>query len=410
MRLPGTPRSLAEMDFVAGMRPCEGCGDRQLLAWRTGGSGSRWTVRATCPRCSTVREYEFECADDLVDARPPHGELGGREPSRVVDPGALVQEIDRLVPAIVGEPGRLTGAEWERNYDRVERVLVALAELGKFIPDGEANVPASAHSDPDSAGDARARPERYSRRWIDETRAHWREVAARLAREAAGIAGPPRAPARGFLDRAAIADHGEWLARGRLGAGRLDVFELDHAGLILPPAELSRARLEAVRAPDAWLERIRLDDAELIDVALIRANLTSSAFARAALTRCQLDGSWLGHAVLERARLAQCSFAGAHLEGTSWTGAIVEDTSFARADLSDARLAGARLVRCDLRGARLVRCDLAGAELVACKVAGARGTPAAIDDWLVVDADFSEAGDGSDLGDADDLLDAIYDA
>jgi uncharacterized protein YjbI with pentapeptide repeats len=65
---------------------------------------------------------------------------------------------------------------------------------------------------------------------------------------------------------------------------------------------------------------------------------------------------------------------------------------------------GAVFECCDLRGVIFTAAELTGATFRACKVAGARGKPSATDGWTVIDADFSDTGDGSDLGDAEDLL------
>jgi hypothetical protein len=382
--IPGEPRSLAEMHFVAGMDPCRACGDRQPLAWQTGGEGTRWIVRARCTRCGTLRSYQFESARDLLAVRHPSRELGGREPSRILDPYALVHEIDRLVPTIVTEPGQLIDPEWSRNFERIVRVQTALAELAKFIPTGEQRVPGIRHRDSRGHDDARARPERYSRMWIDETRVRWEAIAARLSREAAQIAGNPRVLSRGFLDRQALADHAAWLRRGRTGSGRMDVLGLDADGLMLDGADLSAARLERVRITRASFVEAKLLDAELTD--------------------CELDAARLSRAVLDQARLVRCSLEQALLAATSWRGAHVEDCHLLAASLAGARLEGARFVRCDLRGVDLTGASLAGATLVACKVAGAHGVPAGSADLTVEDGDFSDHGDGSDLGDVEDLL------
>ncbi|HEX8114283.1 MAG TPA: hypothetical protein VF516_41420, partial [Kofleriaceae bacterium] len=110
VEVPGRPRSLAEMQFFAGLRPCAACGDHQPVAWRVGswcarpegglrtgadrGQGARWTLRGACTRCATQRSFEFVCEGDPIEAVHGDLELGGAEPSTVLDPYLLVGEID----------------------------------------------------------------------------------------------------------------------------------------------------------------------------------------------------------------------------------------------------------------------------------------------------------------------------
>ena len=75
-RIPGKPRSLQEMDFVAGMRACEECGDRATLKWSNDHSGTVWRATAKCPSCGIERVYVFATDEDLMEVQPPELELG----------------------------------------------------------------------------------------------------------------------------------------------------------------------------------------------------------------------------------------------------------------------------------------------------------------------------------------------
>src|SRR5260221_13696952 len=183
--IAGEPRSLAEMDFVAGLRPCEACGARGRVAWRTGALGDVWPVYAACPRCATERGFAFRSAADLADVEPAPLELGGAAPSRIVEPFELVSEIDRLVPLVAADSARLAGAEWAANEAIVDRIRTALVELAKFVA-GDA-VPASAHRSAAAHHDVDARRERYTRAWITAERAHWDAAAADIATDAPRI-------------------------------------------------------------------------------------------------------------------------------------------------------------------------------------------------------------------------------
>ena len=107
MHFEGRPRSIAEMEFIARMFPCEICGERRPLELETGGSGDVWVVTGTCARCRNELRFVFETDEDLFAVDQPDLELGDDEPSRIIGPYDLMQEIDRLVPAIVLEPSRL---------------------------------------------------------------------------------------------------------------------------------------------------------------------------------------------------------------------------------------------------------------------------------------------------------------
>jgi len=420
---PGSPRSTAELRFFAGMRPCEVCQSERAVDWQIGGSGTRWRVHGRCPRCSAERSYEFECADDLVRVRAPDGELGGREPSTIIDPFAFMQDIDRVAPTILIGTGRLAPADWHANYDRLERVQVALAELAKFIPDGASEVPQTALADELGQADRRARPERYTRTWIDSELARWLAVAAELAPDAARVEPQPVA-ARGTLDAASLAAHRAWWQRGQTGAGRLELAGALAEAAQLVGCELAGARFEHVELGAAQLDRADLAKAELRHVDLAGARLAGARLHGASLADCMLDRANLADASLGKARLERCSFVDATLERTTWGGATLFDCTLRGARFAGATWTGAELSHCDLRGAWLAgaiprgavfeHCDLRGLDLdgldladvrfVHCKLGGVTGHPSSTAGWVVIAADLSLIGDGSSVGDYKDLL------
>jgi uncharacterized protein YjbI with pentapeptide repeats len=430
IQIAGTPRSLAELAFVAGLWPCEVCSDRRPVAWTIGGVGAAWTVRARCPRCATERAFVFRCDHDLVGVVPPALELGGRAPSSILEPVDLVRELDRLIPSIVTRPERLVDPAWSANEAVVDRVRTALHELAKFVA-AEA-VPIEAHRTGAGALDQAARPERYTRTWIAAQLREWDAVAARIASDAPRILAADRAvsratPPRGRIDTATLAAHHAWLARGRNGAGRLDVVTADVRECAIAAGQLDGCRLEGVALDRAELAAIRLADAELVDVSFAGARLEAASFAGAVAVDCAFDGALAARARFDRAVLERGSLVETNLERTSWHGAAVTRVRLAGAELRGAQLGKAHFVHCDLRDASLAdvlaigavfeRCDLRGADLTgaalsgaifrACLFAGAHGVPSAVLGWRVEDADFSDAGDGTDLGDASDLLEEL---
>ena len=407
------------------MRPCEACGDWRPVAWRIGGVGATWIVHAACPRCATERAYAFSCERDLVEIVPPELELGGPDPSEVIEPFELEREIDRLVPAIVDPPDRLDEPAWSANEAVVDRVRTALAELAKFA------LPV-AHRSAAGRADEHARPERYTRAWIAAERARWDAVAARIAADARRIFDADRMLAgtpRGSIDAAALRAHVAWLAHDRIGEGRLDVTIADARGFVARGADLGGCRLEAVRLGRADLDGTRFDGAELARVDLTRASLESSRWAGAVVRDCAFDGVRGDLAIFSGAVVEACSFATGRLDLTSWDratlartslrGALLDEARFEHARLVDcdlreaslagATLAGATLERCDLRGVDLTGCDLAGATLAGCAFARTHGAPRTTAGWIVTGADFSDAADGSDLGSANDLLAELLD-
>jgi len=431
MDIAGEPRSVAEMEFVAALYPCEACGDDRPIATQVGGAGGRWILRGTCPRCASAREFVFHSARDLIEVEHAELELGGPEPSRILAPAALLAEIDRLAPAVAADPRALAGDAWHANAGVVDRLRTALRELDKFVaPAGDAIAPP--HDAPGES-DQRARPERYTRAWIRGELARWDAAAVAIAADAPRIYSADRmltraTPARGHVDPDSIAAHARWLARGKVGEGRLDVVISDAEALDGQGADLAACRLEAVRLGRADLRSARLDDAELVDVDLRDALLDAATLSGARLRSCWLDGAELDSATLDRVRADACVFDGASLVRTRWRAAVVTGGRFRGARFLHAQLDGARFVecdfrdtafgalaagavfdRCDFRGASLANSDLTGAHFVRCKLGGVYGAPASVEGWSVVYADFSESGDGTDLGDGEDLLDELAD-
>ncbi len=423
--IAGAPRSLFEIEFVAGLRACEACGDHRPVAWRTGGFGGTWTVRAACPRCAVERSYAFRSALDLVTVRVADLELGDHEPSRILEPFDLVREVDRLAPVIVVEPQRLDGDAWHHNASALERLRTSLVELAKFLAGGE--IPLAAHRSSFGMLDRTMRAERYQRAWIAREQGFWARVANRVALDAPRILeaerrSPPKAP-RGTLESGPLAAHREWLDSDGERGRRLELVIADASALTLRGARLAGCRLEQVRLVGADLYGSSLDRAELVELDLTAAWLENTTLREARLLHCDLTRAIAEGSDFADLHATGCNFTGAKLATSVWLRARVERCRFGDADLADcpinlahfiacdlrgARLAGAVLAgalfeHCDLRGVNFSGCDLRGATFVRCAFAEAYGGPIATAGWVVAAADFSERADASDLGGADDL-------
>ena len=94
---------------------------------------------AGCAGCVGVRRFTFRLPARIIQPPATGVVYGGEQPSELLDPGewlAVAEEFARSVPA--GAP--LEGAA----RHRLESAVAAIDEVGKFVPAGAAEVPASA--------------------------------------------------------------------------------------------------------------------------------------------------------------------------------------------------------------------------------------------------------------------------
>lgn len=430
-RIHGRPRSLAEMDFVAGMHPCDACGSWEPATWRTGGSGDVWTVRANCPRCDAERMYVFSSSEDLTEAEHPDLELGGPEPSEVLDPYALMRELDRIAPMVSSRGADLVGPARERNWDLLERAQTALHELAKFVPVGAAEIPERAQRGEDALADRRARPERYTRAWIEQELAHWAGVEKQLVASRPAVSVVP--VRRGVLDRETADAHRRWVIGGRRGEGGLDVVGFDASGARLDGEKILGARLEAVNLQGANVSYTDISHGVITACDFTQAQLSSLKLMGATVERCTFRYTRATLIDFKQATVRDCAFDGSDLDRSRWAEATCERTSFRKVSFGNSQLDDGRFTGCDFREARFcpassqprmsmvgvvfdscdfrdadfTGADLTGATFRGCKLGGAHGTPKAAVNVTVLDADFSEAGDRSDLGGLEDLLEEL---
>ncbi len=345
--MPGTPRSLQEMDFVAGMRACAACGDRSALRWSNARSGTVWRTHARCPSCGAERIYVFASDKDLSAVQPVELELGPG-PSTVFEARELIAEIARL--------GAIHTTEFA--WDHMERLQTAYNELAKLQPSWRVDAQRA-----QLAGLVRTR------------------VAAKQS--AAGDEMPPR----GSLDDAAQRAHWDWVQRGRTGAGRFDV-----VGVFA-----TRARLDGVKAAGGRFERVDFRDSsfnladwsetELIRCTFSATSINSTKLVAARIVDSQFEGAGGATANFERANIYGTSFKRARLDGSSFLGAAVTSSSFEEVQFGNTRWDRAAFQRCSFRGASLEpsrklppstmrgtvfeQCDFGGADFTGTDLRGA---------------------------------------
>lgn len=415
----GEPRSMAEMRFAYSLVPCSGCGSRDIGSVEYKSLGKVSVQSGACPRCRTLREVAFHPKAKLATTAPVH-ELGGPEPSRIIKPIQLVEELDRVGPKIVWEPEELAPAAWRASYGAIDRALICVNELLKFIGGGADAIPDAALDAPGKA-DRTARPEKYRRDWLGAERdrylALWDRYLADAPRKDAiedAERGPVPEP-RGEMNRHTVEAHMAWLRRGRTGDGRLDVANLQLVGVKVGAQDLSWARLDGVVLDRADLGFSTLAHAELTDVRLVQANLGSVSFAAARLVRCDLLGANVALGKLEDVVIGGGRWERTYLDRCLFRRARVDGTSFREADFGNASLDGAVFTDCDFRGAsfslrtkdllgtttrtRFEHCDLrdtkwAGRDLertvfVDCRMTGVSGTPSRLESVTIDRADLS---------------------
>lgn len=426
-------RNVFEMQFAASLVPCPHCGSTEPVQLDASGGGDLWSLRGPCPRCRQQRTHTFATEGRPLGHKLPRGHLGDARPSQVIRVGQFMAEYDRVIPRVRERPEELEPLAWRAGTEALDRAITCVTELLKFVPAGTKIIPDTLLTD-DERRDRAARRERYTQAWLqgelDRLRALYDRYVADAPRiwalEKKGRTGPPP---QGAIDRDALRAHADWVQRGRTGAGRLEVVGYDARGLGLGGAQFADALLERVILDRANLNSARMQGATLRDVSVREANCTSIQLHGATLVRGTFERSALALASFDGAVIDETSFRDSNLDRSAWTGARVTAASFELATFGNARIqdvrfrgctftnadfrpmtagfdaptAGALFEDCDLRGTRWAGRDVSNATFVRCKFGGASGTPAAMTNVTIEDPDLSAAGDGSDLGEAEDV-------
>jgi len=175
MLLP-VARTRDEAHLYMDLNPCVRCGSidvtwRHATVWA--GSELGGAYFGSCPGCSAQREFVFRLPErEHVVAEFPN--FGGAEPSQLLDAGEWLWVADRAARnAPTGDPAG------ERHA--LHLATRAVAEVIKFIPDGQEHVPDSAFWTRRGWEVRNAEPGRFGRGRLQVVRDTYHELAGNVS-------------------------------------------------------------------------------------------------------------------------------------------------------------------------------------------------------------------------------------
>ena len=234
--------------------------------------------------------YVYACDHDLRAVEPAYNQLGGKEPSSIIEAGELITELERIAPAISStEPSG-------ENFRNVNRALTALNELRKLLRSDRARMK--------GIREQHARYTQIRQQLLDTERA---------ARGNAPFVIGPYQPVT--IEREARHAHVAWLKRGREGTGRMEVVGARMVGERFHAEDVTAGRFERTHFGN--------------DVGFTK-------FVEAEFVECVLEGAAVGHAHFTRAKLTSCSFDRAYGPLADFSHALIERCSFDDAVLTEA--------------------------------------------------------------------------
>jgi len=234
---------------------------------------------------------------------------------------------------------------------------------------------------------------------------------------------------RDYINVDRMRDHRRWINDDRPGEGPLERIEdIDFSGARFSGKAFDFSTFIRCKFSDTGIEYSGFDGATFVDCWSDTANLSYSSYYDTTLERCRLpriDFRWshFFYALLAASSFDESSFANA-----SFIDCTIRDCSFRGCRFADTQIDKSYLLECDLRDAILTgspnsgrsdethfeNCDFRGADLTdrrfrdttftRCKFAGVKGLAIIEGPVHVIEPDFSDAGDGSDVRNPDAVL------
>jgi hypothetical protein len=152
------PRRLArttyEVQFAMTLIPCARCGffDRDATRFRPTRSSidatPAYQVEGACPTCAELKTLICWALVPSPGSKPlPVFQLGGLEPSQIIEPWRLMEEIERLWKECPHAPASLTTLQLQQHIGSVERLATCANELRKFVAMNQETLIATEYSD-----------------------------------------------------------------------------------------------------------------------------------------------------------------------------------------------------------------------------------------------------------------------
>lgn len=182
-------RSQEEAYLFAEFCPCD-C-DAQCDGWEltdvdvSHDEGTIIELTAVCPECGRVRTLSFALPARSSGPPPAHFGCPDDPPSRLFDPAAwwFVSEMYRQAAdarLATTEPSSAVWAdpvEWIEQVGLLTRAAAALDEMARFLPVGEAEIPAATFWSANAQARRESAPEVFTRAFVEKRRAErWSRV------------------------------------------------------------------------------------------------------------------------------------------------------------------------------------------------------------------------------------------
>ncbi len=229
------------------------------------------------------------------------------------------------------------------------------------------------------------------------------------------------------IDR--MLNHGRWINDDRPGSGPLERIEdLDFSGARFSGVTFERSTLVRCKFSDTGIEYSTFDGAIFLECWSDTANLSHSSYYDATFELCRLPRIDFRSSHFFYALLDASSFDGSSFANASFIDCTIRGCSFRDCAFADTQIDKSHLLDCDLRDTILIgserggrtyethfeNCDFRGADFTdrrfrdttftRCKFAGVKGLAIIEGPVHVIEPDFSDAGDGSDVRNPDAVL------